>query len=222
MLRSLLAYLILGSCFIIAGCGAMHVALSKKDLDVQTKMNTSVFLDLENPAGRKIYTDFRNTSGKNIRLKDIIIYELSHKGYEIVYDPAQANYILQVNVLSCEKTSPAALNKALRLGYGVGTVGAGVATGALIGATTHSYHGMARGAAVGGLVAGVGGLVADSLVKDVTYALLTDIKITEKKLPDRQIHEVRLAASANKVNLELSEAQRPLEEAMAKAIANIF
>src|SRR6266404_1855191 len=44
------------------GCAATQVALSKKDLDVQTKMSESVFLDPVSPDKMSIYLKIRNTS----------------------------------------------------------------------------------------------------------------------------------------------------------------
>lgn len=47
--------LITAAAFVLTGCAAAHVAISKRDLDVQTKMSDTVFLD---PVG----ADKRNRS----------------------------------------------------------------------------------------------------------------------------------------------------------------
>lgn len=206
---------------LLTGCSAMQVALTKKDLDVQTKMSESIFMDVESQQGKNVYVDFRNTSGKDISLEDRVAENLSSRGYALVSSPANADYILQVNILSCEKTSKAAIEKNLGLGFGATTL-TGAATGALIGTATRSSYGMATGAVVGGLAGGAAELVTGSLVKDVTYALITDVQLTEK-MSDRKLSwRTRMVSSANKVNLRLEEAQQPLEEAMATSIAGIF
>ncbi|MBO4301347.1 MAG: complement resistance protein TraT [Desulfovibrio sp.] len=211
---------VMALCLMCAGCSAMQVALTRKDLDVQTKMSSTIFMDLENQKGRHVYVDFRNTSGKNLNLENMVTQTLISRGYETVSSPAKADYILQVNVLSCEKSDPAAIEK--NLGLGFGTALTGVATGALIGTATHSSYGMATGAVVGGLAGSAAELVAGSLVKDVTYALVTDVQVTEKTRIGKNVHRTRMASTANKVNLKYEDAQYPLEEAMANSIAGIF
>ena len=198
----------------------MQVALTKKDLDVQTKMSSSIFMDLENQRGRRVFVDFRNTSGKQLTLSDMVTASIAERGYELVSSPKEADYILQVNVLSCEKASKAAIEK--NLGLGFGTALTGVATGALIGTATHSPYGVGTGAVVGGLAGSAAELVAGSLVKDVTYALVTDVQIIEKTTSDKNTYRTRMASMANKVNLKFEEAQAPLEQAMATAIGGVF
>ncbi|MBO4335302.1 MAG: hypothetical protein J5846_05650, partial [Desulfovibrio sp.] len=117
--------------------------------------------------------------------------------------------------------SVAAVEQNLGLGY-AGTIGTGALTGALIGTATHSPYGMATGAVVGGLAGGVGELVTGSLVKDVTYALICDLQITERAADESRVHQTRLAAQANKVNLNYAEAAPVLCQAMGHAIAGIL
>ena len=42
----------------------MHTSIAKKDLDVQTKMSDSIFLDPVEPSQKTIYLNIRNTSDK--------------------------------------------------------------------------------------------------------------------------------------------------------------
>ena len=205
----------------LAGCGALQVALTKKDLDVQTRMSQSIFMDLVNQKNRRVYVAVRDTSGKGLSLAQTISNAIAGRGYEIVSSPSQAGYILQINVLSCNKADVAAIDKTLGCGYG-GSVATGIVTGALIGSATHSGYGMATGAAIGGLAAGIGELVADSLVKDVTYALITDVQLTEFLKKGKHVHRTRMASTANKVNLKFEDARYPLESAMASSLAGIF
>ncbi len=212
---------LLGCIIFFSGCSAMQVALTKKDLNVQTKMSDTIFMDLENQKGEKVYVDFRNTSGKTLNLQNLVVDGIIARGYEVVSSPSSANYIMQVNVLSCEMTDPTALEKSLGMGY-AGTALTGAATGVLIGTATHSSYGMATGGLVGGLAGGAAEMVAGSLVKDVTYALITDVQVIEKTNKGKHTHRTRMASYANKVNLKYEEAQMPLEQAMANSIAGIF
>ena len=44
----------------LVGCAATQTALVKKDLDVQTKTSTSIFVDSVAPTKRTIYLDIRS------------------------------------------------------------------------------------------------------------------------------------------------------------------
>ena len=45
-------------------CCAVHTSIAKKDLDVQTKMSDSIFLDPVEPSQKIIYLNVRSTSDK--------------------------------------------------------------------------------------------------------------------------------------------------------------
>ena len=49
---------------LLGGCAAVHTSIAKKDLDVQTKMSDSIFLDPVGPDKRSIFVQVRNTSDK--------------------------------------------------------------------------------------------------------------------------------------------------------------
>lgn len=204
----------------LSGCSAMQVALTRKDLNVQTRMSETIFMDLENQKGKRVYVDFRNTSDKQLNLQNMVVDGIVGRGYEVVPSTSGADYILQVNVLSCEMADPAAIEKGLGTGFGTALTGA--AAGALVGTATHSSYGMATGTVVGGLAGGVAEMVAGSLVKDVTYALVTDVQVVEKTREGRNTHRTRMTSFANKANLSFEEARMPLEQAMAGSIAGIF
>ncbi len=91
-------------------------------------------------------------------------------------------------------------------------------------------------------------LVAGTLVKDVTFTVVTDLQIAERtastvrqsvrsrlrqgahsaveehsdSTQERRRYQTRLVATANQVNLTFDEARGPLAEALAKSIAGIF
>lgn len=169
----------------LSGCAAAQVALQHKNLNVQTKMSNTIFVPPVSPAKQTVYVQFKNTSDESLdvpALEQELDTDLTSQGYRVV-PYTQAHYVMQINVLSIGKMSPAAAQSAL--GGGFGSALAGAAAGGLIG---QSY----MGAGIGGAVAGIGGLVADSLVKNVTYAMITDVQIGV-----RSRHAVSQSTNAN-------------------------
>ena len=178
------------------GCAAMSVAISKKDLNVQTLMSDTIFVDVENMTERSIFVDVKNTTDKNVNIMPQLIGKLEAKGYRIEHTPARAGYILQVNVLQVGMADPNAYQATVMRGPYWGsaaTVGAGAAAGALIGygATGLSGTGALAGGLIGGVAAGLLDIAINSAVKDVTYSMITDIMISEKSM--KKISETRQA-----------------------------
>ena len=173
----------------LSGCAAAQLALTHQNLDVQTRMSNTIFLPPVSPARQTVYVQFKNTADQSLEvlaLTQALDARMESQGYRVV-PYKQAHYVLQINVLSIGKMSPSAAQSALGSGYGggLGSAVAGAAAGGLIG---QSY----LGAGIGGLVAGVGGMVADSMVKNVTYAMITDVQVGV-----RSSHAVQQSTSAN-------------------------
>jgi hypothetical protein len=229
----------------LSGCAATQTALSHKDLKVQTKMSETVFLDPVGPAERTVFVQARNTSDQPaFSLDQELRGAIAAKGYQIVNDPKQAHYLLQVNVLSVGKADPSAAEKAL--GGGFGSALGGAAAGAAVGYMASG--GGTNGALIGGLVAGGASMIADSLVKDVTYAIITDIQISEKsqvkvfqntksrlkqgtattkeqtavETVDKKSYQTRILSEANQVNLELQDALPQLKAGLVNSISGLF
>jgi hypothetical protein len=235
---------VLSPCLLLGlgGCAATQVALEHKDLSVQTQMSATVFLDLENRVQKTVYLDVKNTSSSDLAIEPLIKSRLEQAGYRIQPDPLEAFYILQVNVLHVGTSNPSALYSSLQSGWG-GPLAGGLA-GAAIGATTSSPNGNLKGALIGSAVE----LVASSLVKNVTYSIITDIQITQRSnepvaqklqstfqqgtdtqiaqssdhVTDRKKYRTRVVSSANKVNLKFEAALPHLEQQLARSIAGIF
>lgn len=229
----------------LSGCAAAQLALTHKNLDVQTKMSNTIFLPPASPSKQTVYVQFKNTADQSLdvpALTQELNADLSNQGYRVV-PYSQAHYLLQINVLSIGKMSPSAAQSALGGGYGgaLGSAVAGAAAGGLIG---QSYV----GAGVGGLVAGVGGLVADSLVKNVTYAMITDVQVgvrsrhavqqqtnanlqqgtsTTTTQNTSQIghwvdYRTRIVSTANKVNLSFKTALPALQGQLVHSLGGIL
>ena len=234
--------------FVFAGCAATQVALEHKDLNVQSQMSATVFLDVEAPLEKTVFVDVRNTSDKDIDVAPLIKARLEQKGYTVVAAAQQASYVIQANVLQVGIANPSALHDSLYAGWG-GPLAGGVA-GALVGGnrTSNSFAGSMNGAGIGGLLGGAGELIAGSLVKDVTYSMITDVQIMERSdaavaqtvqsnlqqgtgtrvvqssasTSNWKKYQTRIASTANKVNLEFNEALPHLQEQLAKSIAGIL
>lgn len=185
--RGLLAGLALSVVVVLGGCAAASLALSKKDLDVQTKTSTAIFVDAAPKNQRTVYLEVRSGVSDFDRraLANFIKSQFvsNDNGYRIVDEPEAGHFHLSVYVLNLEKTSPTAAQAALHQGYS-GEAGMASAAGALIGArNTNSYSGAASGGLIAGALASGGALVANSLVQDVTYMLVCDVSVKERAAP---------------------------------------
>jgi hypothetical protein len=204
--------IILFSILTLTSCAAIGTAISKRKLEVKTAMQSSIFLNPTTNNLKTIFIQIKNTSDQ--QSLDIITplkIELKNKGYRIVSDLGKANYTLQINILQAGKTSKTALEKSP---FGVlDAVGFGAA-GAMIGGRS----GNIGGTIVGGVIGAGAAVVANSLVKDVYYSVITDVRIAVANGKYR----TRILSSANKVNLKWEVAQPELENGVAKSIAGIF
>ncbi|MDC0601715.1 complement resistance protein TraT [Aliiglaciecola sp.] len=229
----------------LSGCAAVHTSIAKKDLDVQTKVSTSIFVDPVAPEKRKIYLEVRSAVMEFDRneFRKSLEQQISNSGngYTFVDSPDKAQFSMSVFVRNLEKASPSAAENYLSSGY------QGVAAGAAVGyATGGSY----RGAAGAGLIGGLVSTAANAFVKDVTFLLVADIQIKEKarkgvlvrrdskvntKISDdgattqtyseatnQKEYRTRVVTTANKANLELEEAQPTMFEKTAYAMASFF
>ncbi|SNY49329.1 TraT complement resistance protein [Arsukibacterium tuosuense] len=231
--------------FGLSGCAAVHTSISKRDLDVQTKVSTSIFVAPVPQERRKIYLEVRSAVMEFDRnaFRTSLNQQISQSGngYTFTDDPDDAQYTMSVFVRQLEKASPSAAENALQSGYS----GAGMGAAAAV-ATGSGYRGAAGGALVGGLMA----TAADAFVKDVTYLLVADIQIQERakkgvivrkdskvnaKISDDgattttyseasnlKEYRTRVVTTANKANLELAEAQPLMFEKTAYAMSSFF
>jgi len=233
----------------MTGCNALHTSIAKKDLDVQTKMSDTIFLDPVGPDKKVIYIEVRNTSDKdNFDIETPIKAAIEKRGYRVTDDPDEAHYRLQANVLSVAKASPTAAEAALGSGYG--GVLAGGAAGAGVGLATHGGIGGAAGGLIGSVVGGLTETVADAFVKDVTFMAVTDVQVVEKapkgvivrsdseqnlaqgmagtqrqtfsEVGKLKKYRTRVVSTANQANFEYEEAQELLTKGLTRSLANVF
>lgn len=235
----------------LGGCAATYTAVAKRNLDVQTKMTDTIFLDPVPASEHTVYIEIRNTSDKpDLDIGNAVRQEIQAKGFTIVSDPAQAHYILQANVLQAGRSSETATQDAYKGGFG----------GTLLGAAGGGALGYGIGAAGGGndVLLGVGGALAGAaiegvsgaFVQDVTYSIVTDVQVSERvaggvvvtqsdtanlkqgtsaartqsssRTTDLEHYRTRIISSANKVNLDWPEASPQLVAGLSRSIAGIF
>lgn len=243
-MKTLLVCAVMISSLTLAGCGALHTAVAKRNLDVQTKMSSSIFLDPVEPEQRTVFVDIRNTSDKpEFDLKPQVIQSLQARGYQVIDSPKRAHYWLQANVLQVGRSNARDTSGALAAGPGV--AGGAVTGYALHRATGGSSGGAAIGAAVGGAIVGT---VVDAMVEDVYYSVITDIQIMERfdgsvsessqhqliqgdsgsttssyqRNTDMRKYQTRIVSFANQANLKWPEAEPELTQGMVRALAGLF
>ena len=91
----------------LGGCAAVHTSIAKADLDVQTQMSDSVFLDPVGQEKRTIFIQVRNTSDKpNFDIESSLKTAIAAKGYRILQDPDKAHFMLQAPNPQCLKSRP--------------------------------------------------------------------------------------------------------------------
>ena len=119
------------------------------------------------------------------------------------------------------------------------------AIGALAVASSSSHS---SSIAAGGLIGGAIGLVADALVEDTNYTMITDVRIVEKskvkfktvesanlhngsagstntkltKMDNKKRYQTRIVSNANKMNLKFSEAEPALVDGLTSSISGVF
>ncbi len=243
--KSLTFFMGLGAIVLLAGCSATKVVISKRNLDVQTKMSDTIFLDPAEEDQMNICIQVKNTSDRQLEITDQITSIIESKGYKVVKSVNNAHYLLQVNILFVDKIDPTAAEKAFNGGFGseLSSIGTGVATAALVGRGNKTM-------VAGGLIGGVLGTIADSVVKDVTYIVIADLQVSHRPLngeivrqkdhthlkqgknsvqtqksfgqADWKRYQTRVVSKANKVNLKFETAKPILEKGIIKTITGIF
>lgn len=232
---------------VLSGCAATQVAISKRDLDVQTRMSETVFLDPVGQSKKTVFVSVRNTSDRQeLDICQEIASAIQSKGYTLMDDPDAAHYILQANILQVGKTSPTATEAALNQGYGASVLG-GVVMGSGV---AYAGGSSGRGIAAAGIVGALAETIAGAAVKDVYYSISTDLQIRERirgggtatvnsahqlkqgtsggsnvtysEQSEHKIYQTRIVSMANQVNLEFEAAVPELKRGLVTSIAGLF
>lgn len=172
----------------LAGCAATQTSLSRKDLDVQTKTSTSIFVDAVAANKRTIYLDIRSGVQEFDRnqFRQFVSQQFQNNsnGYRLTDNPELAQFTMVAYVVNLEKARPTAAQAALGQGFisGNSTADSAIA-GAALGSAVSSRADSTKGALGGAVALGAVDFVAGNLVKDVTYMLVVDVQIKERAAP---------------------------------------
>lgn len=246
--------MILGSAIIVgsvlAGCAAVETSVAKRNLDVQTKTSTAIFVDPIARNMRLVYVDVRSGvmefDRRAFRHEVMNAFANNDNGYQVTDDPDEAPYHMSIFVTTLEKSSPTAAEQALDQGY------SDVAAGAMVGEMIGADHGRGSptSAMIGSAVGSLAITAANAFVQDVTFMLVADVKITERtrhgaivrkdtkissKVSDagsstqrvseatnRKEYTTRIVTTANKANLTIEEAQPLMFAKTAYAMSGFF
>lgn len=223
---------------LFSGCSSLDTAVRKRDLATQTRLSETIWLNPDYIGDKTIFVQIKNTSTNYIDIENDVKQLLTSKGYKVVNNPKNANYWLQGNILKLEK-----MNK------DDGDAAFNALTGAGVGALIGGYNtGSANTAVAWGLVGGAASVVANALVNDTYYTMITDILVSERtpytvkntsintmtqggyggnistsnSTTNMNKYQTRVISTANKVNLEFYEAEPQLKNELLKVISNIF
>ncbi len=222
--KTVITALTMAALIVLSGCTAMTTAIKKRNLEVKTQMSQTVWLDPVGTSERTVYLQIKNTTDHSLDITRALEEKLASKGYLVLGDPERAHYWLQANILKLDKMNLNDANLFLQFGYGGALRGA--AAGALAAAAANAN---ARQTARGGLVGGMVGFLADNLVEDVNYSMITDVQIVEKTARDSTAadsavkrYRTRIVSNANKVNLDFDEARPALAKGLVTSLSGIF
>ena len=245
------AGLLLAGGLALVGCAATSTAIGKRNLDVQTRMSDTIFLDPAPGGQRTVFVEVRNTSDKpDLEVASQVRQAIETRGYRVVSDPREADLLLQASVLQAGRTSRTASEAAYDSGFGGSLVGA--ATGGGVGYAIGRAGGgndallAAGGALVGAAVEGISG----AFIQDVTYNIVTDVQISERAAPgvvvsetassdlasgtsatrvqtssatsDWHRYRTRIVSEANQANLDWPEAAPELVAGLSRSLAGIL
>ncbi len=240
-------WIVCGLVSTLMGCGATHTAVNKRNLDVQTKMSSTIFLDPVTCDKQKVFLQVRNTSDKpGLDLDEGLRVALENKCYTLVQNIEQAHYLLQVNVLQVGRSDLRAAEHALNQGFGAALSGA--AAGAAVGSLAGN-HNNSKGMVIGGLMGAAVATVTDAMIQDVVYAVIADVQVSERisnslvvKAKNKSVlqqgtgtqevtsterinwkrYQTRVVSTANKVNLKFEKALPELRQGLTRSIAGVF
>jgi hypothetical protein len=235
-----------GLALLLAGCAASTTAIGKRNLDVQTKMTDTIFLDPVPPSQRTVFVQVRNTSDKpDFDIEPAVRSAIESRGYRVVDDPTEAHYLLQANVLQAGRNSEGAAEDTFAGGFGSTILGGAAGAGA--GRVLSEKPGVIIGGALAGAAISA---VADAFVRDVTYSIISDLQVSERtadgvvvtesarqdlsqgtsgsrilsstETSDWKRYRTRVMSKANKVNLAFEEAAPDLVAGLTRSISGIF
>ncbi len=221
----------------LIGCSAINTSIQKSDLDIQTRASDSIFLEPVKAEKRIIFISLRNTSDKDLVIKPRITDRLVKSGYQITDDPDLAQFMLQANILKVGKDNQDSTDSYIEAGF----------SGAVLGDAVSGNSDSSKGVVLGALI----GVVADSMVDDTLYTMVTDLQVRERPRGNESMtqqqtenntqgssttvsqssnispvewktYHTRIVSTANQANLEFEDALPALEDGLIRSISGLF
>ncbi|MGC9046140.1 MAG: complement resistance protein TraT [Thermodesulfovibrio sp.] len=244
-LKALSVILVMFFMLQLTGCGQMINAIEHSDMQVKFKMTDTIFLDpIAKAKNKSVFVAVNNTSDMQEvdtgMLQNLISSRLTAKGYQVVSNPEQAGYIIQVNVLYMDYYRQTGTRE-------------GAVEGALTGAGAGAWLGQSRDTSIalgliGGVVGGIGGALIGKALKVETYAGVVDVELREKTdkpvtgqmvtnaqtgsattikttqeiNTNWQIYRTKIVCTAQQTNIDKKEAARVIAEKIASQIGGMF
>ena len=141
---------------------------ASSQMQTNVQMTQSIFLNPVPPSERNVYIQVRNTSGQNVNLMNQLVFDLQGMGYNVVYNPYYASFVLMVNVLYCNTKQDNHIVE--------GAVIGGLGSGAVAGLAGED---LGDSLAIGAAGALAGGVIGD-LESETTYEMQVDVLIKQK------------------------------------------
>lgn len=212
--------------------------------------SNTVFLDPN--TNRTIYTQFRNASENQQVMLNEVNTKLSVKGYQLVNDPEQANYWVQVKVIYCHKAADGVTPESVaKTGPGAGISSGGApmqsagATGGESGmgmagmpdmsAMMRQAMAMSGGGGGFGGMSGFSGMQPPPKEDGVTYLCVADVQITDRKIGKSigrsvggqssggaKVQQMRMVGHVRQKSIDIPEATPIVQEKISTGIAGLF
>lgn len=193
--RGVLALSAGASLMVLASCAAVDANLNHGDLQVNTHLSETVFLDPVPVDKRSIYVSIRNTSDHpELDISGPLKQAVAQRGYLVVQDPTKAEYMLRANVLQAGEVDANSKNSMLLAQYGQPLL-----AGAAVAGTTAALGGNAGTTAGLGLGAAAATFAANQIWKDKTFSVVLDIELSSRPLSGAKVNQTTasIASQAN-------------------------
>ncbi|WDE07948.1 complement resistance protein TraT [Thalassomonas viridans] len=237
--------------FTISGCAAVHDAIqtvvAKTNLNVETKMSETIFLDPVPKEQRTVFIELRNTSDKpGLNIKPAVLKAIKNKGYKVIDNPDDAHYWIQANIRQAGPSDPETAKKMLLLGYEeepAGTVGAKaeadtkdetqeaeedsrfsddeIAAFNLINDTFNTFFSITTDLIISEKAKKDAEISERSKI-EVKQKVAGDKTIVIKEKTDRKKYQTRIVSTASQMNLQFDEAQPALISGLSHTLSNLL
>lgn len=209
------------ACMVASGCYTVRTALRYGDMDAQTQVSESVFLELRSDLPQTVYLAEECATGQDLTVRPALDRHLAQAGYTLVDSPDKATYVMQINhvrLAETELTGERDLEDAISSALVAG--GAAGATAGILGASTEASVGI-------GLGVGAAAFALDSRTKHIAHTLTTDVLVTETVPGDGsqrhlRTHETQIVSGASKMNLKLEESLPVMLDGTLTSLAHLM